>query len=192
MFAGRRLVAAALCLSFAGAACAKSNPIASQGTPTPTPRATASASPVPSSVATSPTPSASPALADGRSYGYIKSVDATNKELVFDLAQFFSGDAANKAAQEDGVIGPGESVDNDYYIRNVNPKLRIIPIAPTVIIEIIQWSNCCEHTLKPTLTTFAKAFPGPGPTDDFHGLDSSYWLTVKNGAIVKIEEQYLP
>jgi hypothetical protein len=192
MLVVRRLVVAVACLAFAGAACAKSNPIASQGTPTPT--ATVSASPTPSVLASSPTPtpSASPALAEGRSYGYIKSVDATNKELVFDLAQFFTGDAANKAAQEDGVIGPGESVDNDYYIRNVNTKLRIVPIAPTAVIEIIQWSNCCDHTLKPTLATFAQAFPGPGPTDDFHGPDSSYWLTVKNGAIVKIEEQYLP
>jgi hypothetical protein len=119
-------------------------------------------------------------------------VDATNGTLVFDLEQFFSGDAANQAALEDGVIGPDESVPNDYYIRNVNPKLRTVPISSDLQIVLIKWSNCCDHTFSPNLATFAQSFPGPGPTHDFRGPSSPYWLTVENGVIVKIEEQYLP
>jgi hypothetical protein len=186
----RRLPLAVFALAFVAVACAEGSPTISSGSPTaiasPTPVATSAPPPSPA-----PFPSASPALAEGRSFGYIKSVDAASSTLVFDLAQIFTGDAANKAAQEDGVIGPGESIDNDYYIRNVNPKLRTVPLSPAVQISIIEWTNCCEHTLSPDIATFAQAFPGPGPTDDFHGPTSPYWLTVRNGAIVKVEEQYL-
>lgn len=110
---------------------------------------------------------------------------------MFDLAQFFTGAAADKAAQDDGVIGPGEHVDNDSYIRNVNPLLRTVPISPGVKITIVHWTSCCD-SIASDLATFAQAFPGPGPTDDYRGPNSGYWLTVKNGAIVKIDEQYQP
>jgi hypothetical protein len=170
-----------------GVACAKESPVVAGPTSTlsPSPSET---SPAP----TTPSPSGSPILAEGRSFGSIRSVDAAGGTLVFDLEQFFSGDAADKAAQEDGVIGPGEHVDNDVYIRNVNPMLRTVPISPDVDIELIQWSNCCDHTFSPTLERFAQGFPGPDPDEDFRGTASPYWLTVKDGAIVKIEEQYLP
>src|SRR5438034_8384751 len=176
MLAYRRLCIAVFVLAFLGAACKQGTPALSKGTPTPitSPTLAGPSAPPPS---LAPTPSPSPILAEGRSYGYIKSVDAASSTVVFDLAQFFTGDAANKAAREDGAIGPGESIDNDYYIRNVNPKLRSVPVSPTVKISIIQWTNCCEHTLSPSLATFAHAFPGPGPTDDFHGPNTSYWLT---------------
>src|SRR6266550_3177863 len=65
------------------------------------------ASPGPSANAT-PTPEASPILADGRSFGFIKSIDLAGRTMVFDLAQFFTGDAAVQAAREDGVIGPNQ------------------------------------------------------------------------------------
>jgi len=138
-----------------------------------------------------PTSAPSPILSEGRSFGYIKSVDAGGLTLVFDLAQFFTGEAANVAARQDGVIGPGETIDNDAYIRNVNPKLRTVPISPGVTISIVHWTSCCD-SIASDLTTFSHAFPGPGPTDDYHGPNSGYWLTVKNGVIVKIEEQYQP
>ena len=191
MLAYRRLCIAAVVLAALGVACKQGTQVLSEESPTPI------ASPTPATTSApppnlAPTPSASPILAEGRSYGYIKSVNAAGSTLVFDLAQFFTGDAANQAARADGKIGPGETIDNDFYIRNVNPKLRTVPISPTVKISIIQWTNCCEHTISPSLATFAHAFPGPGPTDDFHGPNTSYWLTVTNGQIVKIEEQYLP
>jgi hypothetical protein len=190
MLAYRRLLVAGSALLFVGAACAKGSPlVAEQSSPpvTTSPSQAATSAPPPS-----PSPSASPILAEGKSFGIIKSVDATNGTLVFDLEQFFSGDAADKAAQEDGVIGPGEHVDNDVYIRNVNPMLRTVPISSDLVIELIQWTNCCDNTISPNLATFAKGFPGPGPSDDFRGPASPYWLTVENGVIVKIEEQYLP
>ena len=45
--------------------------------------------------------------------------------ITFDLIQFFTGEAATKAAAEDGQ---GSPAPNDYYIRNVNPRLRTLPV----------------------------------------------------------------
>ena len=42
--------------------------------------------------------------------------------MRFDPALWLSGATANRAAIEDGVIRPGETVPNDYYIRNESRK----------------------------------------------------------------------
>jgi hypothetical protein len=174
---------------FAAVACTTGSPAASDSSSPPV--ATTTLPPSSAPPVTTPTPTPSPILTEGRSFGYIKSVDAGGLTLVFDLAQFFTGEAANAAARQDGVIGPGETIDNDAYIRNVNAKLRTVPISSGVKITIVHWTNCCD-SIASDLTTFSHAFPGPGPTDDYQGPNSGYWLTVKNGVIVKIEEQYQP
>ena len=42
--------------------------------------------------------------------------------MRFDPALWLSGQTANRAAIEDGAIPPGETVPNDYYIRNESRK----------------------------------------------------------------------
>jgi hypothetical protein len=135
--------------------------------------------------------SASPALADGRNFGYIKAVDTGNRTVVFDLAEFLQGDAADHAAQDDGVIKPGEHVDNDYYIRNRNTRLRTVPFSGDVKIRIVDWAHCCDSK-DGALQPFAASFQANGKTEEYHGPDSGYWLTVHGGSITTIEEQYVP
>ncbi len=133
-------------------------------------------------------PSSSPALPDGRSFVFVKKLRGTPPDatMTFDLAYFLTGDAANQAAAEHGDETP---VPNDYFIVNDNPKLRTLPMSPTVAIEVIDWTNCCEPTSVP-YTDWAASLTDP--TDALHGTESPYWITVKDGQIVKIEEQYLP
>jgi hypothetical protein len=73
----------------------------------------------PASTAGAPTTSEPVELADGRHPVYLKSVDPGQQTVTFDLIQFFTGDAATKAAAEDNKESPPP---NDYYIRNVNPQ----------------------------------------------------------------------
>ena len=84
MLAYRRLCIAVFVLAFLGAACKEGTPALSKGTPTPN-RSPTLAVPSASPPSLAPTPSASPILAEGRSYGYIKSVDLNGSSLVFDL-----------------------------------------------------------------------------------------------------------
>jgi hypothetical protein len=177
-----RVLAACAVAMILGAACDGSEP-SLDGTPSPP-----AASPT-----QSPTPAASPLLEDGRHFGYVKTVDieASPNSLVFDLAQWFTGDEANTAAREDGAIGQDETVPNDYYIRNENTLLRTLPFEDDAELAVIDWNNCCELRAG-ELEPFAAAFEGHQPAGSYRGSFSPYWLTVTGGEVVRIEEQYLP
>ena len=135
----------------------------------------------------SPSPSP-PALPDGRHFVYVKKLLGTPPDatLTFDLAEFLTGEAAAQAAADHGDESPPP---NDYYIVNDNPKLRTMLVAPDVTIQAIDWTNCCELTDVP-YTDWAASLTAP--TDALHGALSQYWLTLADGSIVTIEEQYLP
>ena len=72
--------------------------------------------------------SAETRLPDGtiKGMGYIDKVWVKDgvRYLSIDYAEMLSGEEAKQAAIEDGLIKPGEDLDNDYYIRNQNPKKR--------------------------------------------------------------------
>lgn len=125
------------------------------------------------------TPGTPDTLPDGRWFGFVE--DAGADELLFDLACWFVGDAAATAAAEDGEESPPP---NDYHVRNLNPDLRALPVAPD------------------TLVTW---YPGPGdptseevvPYEDWLiGRSGDYvygvWLSVDDGQIEAIDEQWVP
>jgi hypothetical protein len=126
------------------------------------------------------------ALEDGRHPVLIVAVSDTKKTVRFDLVQFLTGDAANKAAAEDGQESPPP---NDYYIRNTNPKLRTLPIAPsvTVVVNVLVADDTGDAT-KDTKITLAKL--AGFPPDRVH--DALFWLTVSHGKVIRFEEQYIP
>jgi hypothetical protein len=136
----------------------------------------------------SPTPAAE--LEDGRHFGFIHRVDTAAMTMVFDLAYFYQGEEANQVAAERGDETP---VPNDYYIVNDNPKERTLTLAPDVDIRLIDWGNCCD--LAPgELQPFAEAFDTRHHpyASMYQGGNVSYWVRVKDGVVVLIEEQYLP
>jgi hypothetical protein len=144
----------------------------SGGSPTPEPTTTSS-----------PTPA--PQIEDGRHFVFVKR--AKGGGLTFDLAEFYTGEEANQIAGERGDEVP---VPNDVYIVNDNPKLRTVPVAGDAKILVLKWSQCCDVFVGVTYDVFAGYLVAP--TDDFHGTSSPYWIRVRGGQIVKIEEQYLP
>jgi hypothetical protein len=131
-----------------------------------------------------------PTLQDGRHFGYIKSIDMGSRKLEFDLAYFLIGDEANQAAAEHGDETP---VPNDYYIVNDNPLLRTIKVPRDVSVLVIDWGNCCK-LVPGEIQPFADAFSSQDHKFDekYQGADSQYWITVQNGVVVRIQEQYLP
>jgi hypothetical protein len=66
-------------------------------------------------------------------------IDGGVRMLKIDYVDFLTGAEADAAAIADGFISPGEHVDNDYYTRNVNPKLREFAVAKNV--DIITYSR---------------------------------------------------
>jgi hypothetical protein len=128
-------------------------------------------------------------------FGYIRSVSTAGPAvtLAFDEAEFLTGDAAQKAAEEDGFVKPGESVPNDYYIRNPDKTARTLRLANDAKITHFQCSPCRDG-LPGKLGPFLAAFVTGrrNLNDPYRGKYSQYWLTIRDGEVVAIDEQYVP
>ena len=117
-------------------------------------------------------------------------VDQDPPRLVIDLEQFFTGPEADAAASEDGVLPPGEQhVPNDFYIRNENPQWRVVPIDPATEVSLVTYPfGQIDAPLVVTLGRFGKLFD----SDKNFIAGFPYWITVSDGVVVAIEEQYIP
>lgn len=156
------------------------------GAPTGDPTTTSSVNRSPTTPA--PTTDSGPhgdELAPGRHFVFVTALEREGATFAieFDVAQWLSGEAADRAAIEDGMIAPGEHAENDYYIRNVNPRLRTMPVSGDAGVRVVDWDHCCEP-VGSTLDALA-----------VRGFDTgrdSFWLTVASGVVVEVEEQYRP
>jgi hypothetical protein len=128
-------------------------------------------------------------LADGRHAAYLTRLDVGKKTLGFDKIDFLTGDAAKKAYLKQN---PGETdgPPNDYLIVNDNRLVRTLPIADAATIAIVDTSSGSLSSKKTTLAALPAYFASEkGGKYLWH---DPFWLTVKNGQIRKIEEQFLP
>ena len=136
-------------------------------------------------------------IADGRHFGYVQSVDASANPATIsvDVAEFLVGEEATAAAVEDGVIAEGEAVPNDYYIRNPAEDVVMLDVAEEVRVTHVQCPDSCTEGLPGQFEAFAASFDDPGEKslqDEYRGSQSQYWITVRDGEAVAIDEQYLP
>jgi hypothetical protein len=151
------------------------------------------AAPEPRQPSTQPAPTPGPSPTER--FGYIRSVSTAGPAatLAFDEAEFLTGDAAQKAAEEDGVVAPGETVPNDYYIRNRDQTTQTLRIANDAKITA---KRCplCRHGRDGQLDPFLASFMKRRQTfaDPYRGKYSLYWLTIRNGEVAAIDEQYVP
>jgi hypothetical protein len=122
-------------------------------------------------------------LADGRHPVIVKRVNSGGQTVTFDLIQWFEGDAAAKAAAEDGQESPPP---NDYYIRNVNPRLRTLPVTSGARITITR------QTAGEGGGNAADPVPADLATVAASGVGHIFWATVRGGQIEALEEQYVP
>jgi len=128
-------------------------------------------------------------------FGYIRSLSTTGPTttLAFDEAQFLTGKEAQQAAEEDGAVEPAESVPNDYYIRNPDKATRTLRIANDAAVTTVHCSPCREGVhgkLGPFLASFMEPRRGYGAP--YRGKYGLYWLTIEDGEVVAIREQYVP
>ena len=124
-------------------------------------------------------PGAGP-LPDGVWFGIVSVIGATSVD--FDLACFYFGDIAYTKGAEDG-----QEVNNDYYIRNMNPTLRTVPVA----------AGATVHELAPGYTGFVTEPYAAWPADTTMSMvcPSSgclVWVFVNGGVATEILEQFTP
>lgn len=123
-------------------------------------------------------------------FGFVNA--EVGRAVVVDEAEWYVGAEANGAALEDGKIDPGDSVPNDYYIRNDDASRTSLPVArdAVVITTTADRHNIPAPKCK-TWQRFSAAFDAPDPWEE--SLQRSpYWLTIRSGEVVRLVEQYLP
>jgi hypothetical protein len=144
---------------------------------------------------TTTTPPATTRAPSNEQFGYIRSVSTAGPSatLAFDEAEFLTGDEAQRAAEEDGVVAPGERVPNDYYIRNPVKSTQTLPIATNAKITARRCS-LCRNGGPGNVEDFLGSFMKKGQTyaDPYRGAKGLYWLTIEDGTAVAIDEQYVP
>jgi hypothetical protein len=135
-------------------------------------------------------------LPDGhiKACGIIKDVflDGNVRKLSIDYVDFLTGAEADAAAVAAGAIAPGEHADNDYWVRNVNPRLRTFTISTTVEIYT-EYRNLLVEVQPCSWTDFLSFWgPGPLPEGDAHLPDSLWWIERDGDTVVWIRQQFVP
>jgi hypothetical protein len=120
-------------------------------------------------------------LADGRHPVRLAAIDPRTGTITFDLVQWYFGEDAAREAAKDHQESPPP---NDYYIRNVNPKLRTLPTAVDATITV----NNLVNTQHPVPVTLAKL----ATLTRTRTSSPVFWITVRNDQVVRIGEQWMP
>lgn len=176
----------------------------------PQPRADQTSTPdateTPSPPATS-TPSEEPTMTPGETTGTAGS-DATRStdvldqptlvvdwsrsgdriRLALDYIQLLYGDDANREAARRGLEVP---VPNDYLIVNDNPRLRVFPVNPGIMVHVL-YNDDGTMTYEGrdiSLDAWYSRLTGP-LTEQYSG--SYFLVTVRDGEITRIAQQYTP
>jgi len=130
---------------------------------------------------------------DGKKFGYIKAVYLFNKKtpyLEIDYAQMLYGEEAQKVAAQESV----EQLDTDYYISNVNSKIRTFEIANSAKFIMQTWQMASEGKIgdkEINFNDFMNIFNSDSENAKRMAA-SPYWIVLKNNKVVKVTEQYLP
>jgi len=143
--------------------------------------------------ATSASPTATPTalatdLADGEHHARVTAYDAARHTVTVDVVQFFSGQAAVDAAVDDGH--DAGDVANDHYTRNDNPRLRTLTVADDV--RIVVNTLAFERNGSSTKDTTISGEELAGYVADGTAPRALFRLTIESGAVVALDEQFLP
>lgn len=129
--------------------------------------------------------------------GYITQVQKQKNgkyKVTIDYIQWFSRDAAQRAMKEDGKCKGFESecfAPNDFYIRNVNAKLRTFELSNKAVIMLQTYGHKdgnFHFDQRVSLDSFTSYFNKNKERQAY----IPYWIEIQNGVIVKVTEQYVP
>ncbi len=132
-------------------------------------------------------------LADGVYLGFLQPEGTSESQVSFDLAVWFDGPDANRAAAEDGeseIPVPG-----DFYIRNRNPKVFTVPVDSQPAVTSVWFNYPDDQDLEPDPISYTDLLAAlAAPEDDRIAVlrADPWWITIEDGKVVGLDEQYVP
>ncbi|HEV7758554.1 MAG TPA: hypothetical protein VGO78_06180 [Acidimicrobiales bacterium] len=167
--------------------------------PPPAAPATTQAPAQPAAVTPGPSPEpAGDTLEDGRHPVYVTAVGGSGATVQFDLVQWLTGDAADQYVEDHPDEYPGMYEEEggfpyDSLVVNDNPRLRTLPVADGANAVVLYGKAADDWAIeRRTIPVgdlpgyFAAHDTGDGP----HLSSSVVWLSVEDGRIVSMEEQF--
>jgi hypothetical protein len=123
---------------------------------------------------------AAAALENGDHDAYITKVDRAGNRIVVDVVQVFHDDKAVQAAVADGKA-PSDAKYLTTWVRNENPRLRTLPLAGNLVVQL---RGTCGEPGKDRDALLTKLAANAR-------LDGTYYytLTVADGQVRRIQEQ---
>jgi hypothetical protein len=124
--------------------------------------------------------------------GFIDQIrfDGTSSFIRIDYAEMLTGEAARQAAIDAGFINPGEELDSDFFISNVNPKRREFQVSNAVAITTSTVGGVMDRPI--TWDEFRSYWSASPPAGATHMRDMPWWIERDGNVVVRIDEQYLP
>jgi hypothetical protein len=126
-------------------------------------------------------------------FGFVRSLDSTKREIVFDDALWLSGETGENAAIAAGLCTEETRADclpNDFYIYNDAEIGEVIPLASNITVYMLTW-NAGEEGIKRQFIPLAE-FTKLINDSTAHWNKLPYNVSIKNGEAIMIEEVYVP
>lgn len=131
-------------------------------------------------------------LADGRYLVYLRDVLEDGAEVAVDVAVWFTGNEANMAARIDGETDV--PVPNDYYIRNLDPSTIAVAVSDSPEVTSVWYDYDSDPDLENDTISYEELLEVLGSDDEVRSQlrTSPWWVTVEDGKIIALDEQYVP
>jgi hypothetical protein len=130
--------------------------------------------------------------------GYIRGLweQDGQQHIAFDQAEWLTGEAAANAMREDGLCAstdPDCEPPNSFYIRNIDDRLVAYPLSEGVSILMQTLSHEPDGSFKSDESIDLERWRQLPCGDSTSHLDSvPYWITLVDGLVTSIKEQYVP
>lgn len=136
-----------------------------------------------------------------RQLAYVRDIDPPARTVIADYVELLSGNDATSAARADGVISDDEELPGGFYLRNQNPELRTLTLGDPgwIVLQVCYPDNGpCVVEESVDFDAWIGLLADPESAPEHHGWNwfgygtAPYWLTIKDGVVIHISEQYLP
>lgn len=119
-------------------------------------------------------------------------LDVPERSISFDVIQLLDGEAANEAYYRDFPDAPPGGVPNDVYSINEGPTVRTASVAADVVVRLVRLREDADADLDAGTFDELPAYVDYWNPDGPRRSANPFWLTIRDGTVTDICEQYVP
>ena len=128
----------------------------------------------------------------GTYYVLLMGIDAEARTLDVDVLQLLTGHAAADAYHEEFPDDP-EGPPNGFWSVNENPTVHKVRVAPDVEVRLVRLQEDGDADLDPgTFEELPAYLADDAPRGEPQLSWNPFWLTLADGGVTDICEQYIP